>query len=265
MATGGQITPTTTDPAVFVSSTITQTLYTVANPQAGEWQVTVGNQTGGEQYLLNVLGAPLKPTVDAPTLTPSGNGYQITVQTTGAPTATYSLFYDNDNSGNDGKPIATALPLSQTTVDWNTNTVPEGSYYIYVLVDDPFNAAVAAYSATPITIVDDTPPDTPTNLQVTSDSSNATFTWQLSSAPDVAGYHLYYTEPDGTTFVTDIPNRQQSSYTQQGLYLSGDWDAEISAYDINGNESARSGEIMVTIDLNPLNAGNLYLPLVIRR
>lgn len=259
--TGALITPTTTDPNIFYTSTLTQTLYTVANPPAGDWQVTVGNLTGSENYLLNVLGAPVLPTLETPTLTPISEGYEITVQATGAPTATYSLFYDDDDTGNDGKPIATRLPLSQTSVEWDTSTVPEGTYYVYALVDDPFNAPVVAYSDTSITIVDDTPPDAPINLQVTTTGSNATFTWQPSMVPDVAGYRIYIDEPNGASFIADVPNGQQSSYTHQGLYVSGGWTASIVAYDINNNESALSTEVTATINLN---TQNLYLPLVIR-
>jgi len=233
----------------------------LATPPAGDWTVTVGNRTGNEHYLLNVLGAPILPTLSAPTLTSTSNGHQIDIQATGAPTATYSLFYDDDATGNDGQPIATGLALSQTSVEWNASAVPQGNYYVYALVDDPSNAPVVAYSTKAVNITDNLAPDTPSNLQVTSTGTDATFSWQPSTAADVAGYRIYYSEPNGNTFVANVPNGQQTNYTQQGLYLSGDWNAAISAYDINGNESLRSTLVSVTIDLN---MGTLYLPLVIR-
>ncbi|MFN8495673.1 MAG: Calx-beta domain-containing protein [Caldilineaceae bacterium] len=260
--TGRLITSATSDPAIFYTSTETQTLYTVANPQHGNWLVTVGNRTGNESYLLQVIGAPVAAKIiQPPVLIANNNGYVISLQVTGAPTATYSLFYDNDGTGNDGKPIITGVPVNQTSVNWNTSAVPQGSYYVYALLDDPFNAPIIAYNATPVSIIDSAAPDTPTNLHVVRLDSQLRITWQASLASNTAGYRIYYREPNGgTTFVADIPNRQQTSYTQQGIYLQGDWEVAISAYDINGKESARSATVVSTNQLN-----NLYLPFVTHR
>jgi len=264
--TGRILTPETSDPAIFYTSTSTQTLYTIANPQPGEWSVTVGNRTGNEHYLLSVVGAPVASVISqAPILTAHNGGYTINLKATGAPTATYSLFYDNDATGNDGRAIATGVSLNKVSVNWDTDTTPQGTYYVYGIVDDPFNAPVVAYSATPVIIQDNTPPDVPTNLSVSSIGSNATINWLPSTASDVVGYHIYYREPDnGVTFVADIPNGQQSSYIQQGLYLNGNWEVAISAYDINDNESTRSATTVITVDLNNLNKlSNIYLPLML--
>ena len=94
-------------------------------------------------------------------------------------------------------------------------------------------------------------------------STDATIAWQPSSAPDVAGYRIYYREPgSGTTFVADVPHGQQTSYVQQGLYLDGGWDISISAYDLNDNESTRSTSVLANIDME--GGGTLYLPLIVR-
>ncbi len=260
---GQVITPETQTPGVFYTSTVTQTLFTVANPQAGAWKVTVGNRNGNENYLLKVFGAILKPTlVQSPVLTPNGSGYLVSFQATGAPTATYSLFYDDDATGNDGRPFATGLPLSQTNVQWNSSAVPNGNYFIYALVDDPFSAPLIAYSAASVTIADSTPPPIPSNLQVKMLGSSALLTWTTSSA-DVTGYRIYYREPNGgATFVTDLADSQLQNYTQTGLYLDGKWEFSISAYDINGNESSRSAVVTDGMPVDGIKA--VYLPIVAR-
>lgn len=246
---GTQITSTSGDPAVFYTSTVTQTLYTVSNPRAGEWTVTVSNITADDNYLLEVLGARVAPAIpEVPSLVANGTGYTVALRATGAPTATYSLFYDDNASGNDGKPIAVGLPLSKRNVAWDTRTVPEGDYYVYALLDDPFHAPVVAYSNRSVPVRDDTPPTTPTGMQVTVEESRAVIKWQPNTEPNVVGYRIYYREPgSGQTFVTDIPGGGQTKYTQQGLYLSGVWEMAISAYDVNGNQSPRNAPIKVMI------------------
>jgi hypothetical protein len=111
-----------------------------------------------------------------------------------------------------------------------------------------------------VSVIDITSPPTPTRLRVSSVGSNATITWQPSRASDIAGYRIYYREPSGgQTFVTDIPDAQETTYVQQGLYLYGNWEIAISAYDINNNESARSAAVSVAVGLN-----TVYLPLTRR-
>ncbi|MCA1667626.1 MAG: IPT/TIG domain-containing protein, partial [Thermomicrobia bacterium] len=252
------ITATTSDPAISYTTTATQTIFTIAHPPTGNWTVTVGNLSGGEHYLLDVVGAPLAAAItQPPTLTANGSGvaprasgaaYTITTQVSGAIGSTYALYYDTDTSGADGTPIATGIPITQMQVNWDTSTVPNGTYYIYAVLDDPTNAPVVAYNATPITINDSTPPPVPTNLQVSTSGSDGLVTWQPSSARDIAGYHITYQQPNGgQTFVTDVPSGQQGSYTQHGLYLNGTWQIAISAYDLNSNESAPSSTVAAPI------------------
>jgi hypothetical protein len=126
--------------------------------------------------------------------------------------------------------------------------VAAGTYHIYAMVDDPLDAPAYAYSAATISISDSTPPDVPTGLRAQDAGGSALISWAPSAAADVAGYRIYYREPGGgASFVSDLPDGQRASYTQQGLYLNGAWQIAISAYDINGNESARSPAVAVTV------------------
>jgi len=89
--TGRVITPSSGDAAIGYTATATQSLYTIANPVTGNWTITVGNRTGAENYLLDVLGAPVVPTIQqAPTMTPAANGYTVSFAGTGVPGSTYS-------------------------------------------------------------------------------------------------------------------------------------------------------------------------------
>jgi hypothetical protein len=188
--------------------------------------------------------------VSAPTVTDNGDGsYSIgVIGSSSTLTSTISLFYDTSASERTGIPLVQDLPLSTTSYTWRPGAVAAGSYHIYAMVDDPLDAPAYAYSPTTISISDSTPPDVPAGLRAEDAGGSAQISWTPSLAPDVAGYRIYYTEPDsGTTFTSDLPDGQRASYTQQGLYLGGAWQIAVSAYDINGNESARSPAIAVTV------------------
>lgn len=73
-------------------------------------------------------------------------------------TGTISLYRDNNNSGYDGTPIVTGLPLGQGYYDWSTVGVPAGTYYIYAFVGDGTNSS-RVYSLVPI-LVDQSQPST---------------------------------------------------------------------------------------------------------
>ncbi|MCP4691308.1 MAG: hypothetical protein GY859_24895, partial [Desulfobacterales bacterium] len=63
--------------------------------------------------------------------------------------ASVFLYYDTDNSGEDGVIINAAAISEDDETDlfsWNVSWVPEGSYYIYAVIDDGVNAPGANYS-----------------------------------------------------------------------------------------------------------------------
>jgi probable HAF family extracellular repeat protein len=257
----GDLTLTLTDPNgrtidaatvaddLFVSVVEGQTVYTVADPPPGTWKVRVGNRAGDEHYLLRAFGATPAPQITQPPVaTTTTTGYTVAFAGTAGPDATYSLFYDDDNAGNDGRPIAQGVPLSQTTVTWDTRAVPAGTYYLYAMLDDPAAAPAFAYSAAPVTVSDTAAPGTPTGVGVSLTGDEATITWTPPADPDLAGFRIYYTEPgNGKTFATDLPDPAATRHTQPGLALNGDWTIAVSAYDINGNESPRSAPVTVPV------------------
>ncbi len=73
--------------------------------------------------------------------------------------ATIDLFYDADNGGTNGEPIAGGLSENDGADSflWDTSGVPDGNYYVYAVIDDGVDPAVVSYSAGPVT-VDSTPP-----------------------------------------------------------------------------------------------------------
>jgi hypothetical protein len=250
---GQSITPATVDPLIGYTTTLTQTLYTIKNPQPGIWKAIVGNRSGNEQFIVRAFGARPTPTITTPPiLTPAPNGYAINVGIQAEPGTTYSLYYDTDTSGTDGIPIATGITLGQN-ITWDTTRVPNGSYAVYVLVDDAFSAPVVAYSSGLVQITDTTPPETPGGLSVTSVGPRALLSWQPSQAADIAGYRLTYREPNnGATLVVNVPDGARNQYIIDGLFLNGDWQFQVSAYDVSGNESPLSQPVTATVRIYPV-------------
>ncbi|UCG69340.1 MAG: FG-GAP repeat protein, partial [Thermoplasmata archaeon] len=68
--------------------------------------------------------------------------------------ATISLFYDTDNSGNDGTLIASGIG-EDDELDmyiWNTSDMPEGNFYLYAEINDGINPIYTKYSRIPLKI-----------------------------------------------------------------------------------------------------------------
>jgi hypothetical protein len=85
---------------------------------------------------------------------------------------TVDLYWDGDNRGYNGTPIARNLSLSQGSYSWNTSSMPNGSYYVYAVAHDAYNTS-RFYSLVPL-VVDHTSPgtlftDVPTNYWAVDD------------------------------------------------------------------------------------------------
>jgi len=75
--------------------------------------------------------------------------------------AQIALYYDTDNTGADGVLIAGGINEDQDsthdTVIWTTEQVPEGSYYIYAVIDDGKNEPLTDYSEFKVLVDHHTP------------------------------------------------------------------------------------------------------------
>jgi len=76
--------------------------------------------------------------------------------------AAISLYYDTDNTGEDGTLIVSGInetpdgDTADTYSGWDTSQLPEGEYYIYGIIDDGTNTPGVDYSDGPIKIVHST-------------------------------------------------------------------------------------------------------------
>lgn len=140
--------------------------------------------------------------------------------------ASISLFYDSNNFGSDGILIASGLSENATTsYTWNTTAIPDGSYYIYGIIDDGENSPVVDYSSGKVTINHNgAPAITITEPNGTGDNANQSFVikWNATDPDDDAAISLFYDlnnfGQDGTLIVSGL---SENSTTTQYTWNTG--------------------------------------------
>ena len=133
--------------------------------------------------------------------------------------AVISLYYDNNNGGNDGQLIVSNLTEgAQTSYVWDNSSTPSGSYYIYAKIDDGLTPPVYDYSNGRITL--NKPPSItlypPTN--VTANYSYRIY-WSATDVDDQAGIALYHDDDNSGfngTLITDS--------LLEGTHSNYEWD-----------------------------------------
>lgn len=83
-------------------------------------------------------------------------------------------------------------------------------------------------------------------------AADVQFGWDANTETDLAGYRLYQSATSGaygSTFITEIPAGTQT-YTQLGV-AEGTHFWVLTAFDIAGNESGYSNEVVLVVDETP--------------
>jgi T5SS/PEP-CTERM-associated repeat protein len=138
-------------------STPTRRGVLIDEPAAGIWDIDLVDASGlGEVQTYGF------ETSDTPTLAiletvkaQSGDHVEISYQAQDNDSlADVALFYDDDDSGNDGVPFATGLDETNgvSSSTWDLQDVAPGTYYVYGRISDGVNAPVFAYSESPVTV-----------------------------------------------------------------------------------------------------------------
>ena len=98
---------------------------------------------------------------------------------------------------------------------------------------------------TPLIIAQDTSaPKTPAGIKAISYELHAEIFWQQNSEPDLAGYKVYKANETGYEFTASV-KRNRSFYWEWLNSTGVEKKYKISAYDLSGNESALSEEVVV--------------------
>jgi hypothetical protein len=123
-------------------------------------------------------------------------------------TLTVDIYYDVDKDPGSKKKIASGLPNSPSSYDWNTTYVSEGSYWICIRIRDNHGATALSYSMGQVTVDHNDPPSAPTNIQP--DNTHElmpVLNWTASIDPDVGEQITYHinigASPHGNDIVKD--------------------------------------------------------------
>ena len=83
------------------------------------------------------------------------------------------MYYDSNNTGQDGTQIASGIGIGTTNHNWDTSGIPEGNYYIYAIIDDGNGGSASDYSDGTVNISHTPPPASSQTIYSDGSWSNA--------------------------------------------------------------------------------------------
>ncbi|HOP46388.1 MAG TPA: IPTL-CTERM sorting domain-containing protein [Desulfobacteraceae bacterium] len=169
--------------------------------------------------------------------------------------ADISIFYDSDGSGEDGTLIVAGLhedPDSQgDEYIWDTSVLPEGTYYIYAVIDDGMHDPVVKYSDGTITI-EHIPPSIEAKLNAGDASQYDQFGYAVSLSGDYAVVGTPYDDDNGySSGAAYIFQRNGSAWLEQAKLTAHD----ASSYDDFGYSVSISGDYVIIGAYNDSSIG----------
>lgn len=97
---------------------------------------------------------------------------------------------------------------------------------------------------------DTTPPNMPTGLGASSNSTTIDLAWTVNSESDIAGYNIYRSTTTGSGYVKVNASLVNTGiYEDKGLSESTTYFYVVTAVDTSGNESSYSTEVNATTDV----------------
>lgn len=196
---------------VRMAYTTEETFYTVMNPVAGNWTLSLENLTGQEFY--NIVYAANTPAPQL-TLTSPHNvvtGATLSIDWTVTPadsTATVTLGYvpaaEYSAAVAAGEPLAAtpiglAVPATNAHYDWTIGALVSGDYYIQARIEHPVHGVAYSYSPGVFRYQDTTPPAVPVGLflsQPQGSDNGLIAHWRRNTDADLYAYEVLYNSPD---------------------------------------------------------------------
>jgi hypothetical protein len=170
------------------------------------------------------------------------------------------LYYDTDTEPSAKSLIASGLSNTGSYV-WDTSEVPEGDYYILGVITDPRGATGTAYSEGTVTIIHNTPPTAPSNLQPrTTHEIQPILSWVASVDPDgdMITYHVSlwegdYVEPQSleTLIMDDVTTTNTFVEVQSPLIYGQVYTVEVYADDGRGGISLPARAVLEVVNSAP--------------
>jgi fibronectin type 3 domain-containing protein len=218
-----------------------KTFLTIKNPAQGEWSINLPDD--GTEYAIDVIGASPAPTLDLAPPEESGASSVDLFWTANDPDdeVTVDLYYDNDQSGQDGVLIAEGLSEDQTSFTWNTEEVPTGTYHVYAVASTGKNAPVVEYAPEPVRLLAAGAPPAPTGVSASPADTALTIAWNGNSEAD--RYTVYYAagkDPTPQSLAAGVGDTTGVSFG--GIPPGRTYHLAVSATDTTGSGSGAGSE-----------------------
>lgn len=188
-----------------------EAFFTVMNPIAGEWTLSLENLMGQEHYNLVYAANTPAPvlTLTSPNDTAAGTTLSIDWHVEPADSmANVTLGYvasaDYEAAQATGEPLAAtplgpAVPARDGHYDWSIGALAAGRYYIQARIDHPIHGVAYSYSPGPFAYADVTPPAVPVGLFLSNplgSDNGLNALWKRNSDADLYAYEVLYNTPD---------------------------------------------------------------------
>lgn len=236
--------------------------YWVGNPTPGDWYMVVDGLQGGETYNVEAVVRDGLPEFNLQSIVDNTGTY--TINWSGSDnenTATVSLYADADAEGYDGQLITANQPVSGS-YSWAGQGLADGSYYVYLKIDDGVNVPYYSAYSSAVSISDTTAPSAPTGLIALADESQVVLRWAENPEADVRKYIVTVQYDD----LGDLINTIETSNTDTVLTRSNQGQpiiVSVQAVDASGNTSTMSMPLTIeTTQLDDLTPPDMPTNLV---
>jgi len=136
------------------------------------------------------------------------------------------------------------LQGSQTSTEFDETIYKAGNYRFAVTAIDTSGNESGLSELRTASIEDLTPPSTPKNFSAVAGNGVIDLMWTSNIEPDLAGYNLYrdgsVTPLNGSVLISS------SEYSDSQVINLTTYSYEVTAVDVNGNESPRSAPVIAT-------------------
>jgi fibronectin type 3 domain-containing protein len=141
--------------------------------------------------------------------------------------------------------IETVEGKSIVTFNWNTASLPEGTYYVRALAwDGVGNVSDETTSAKYVKYeLDHTAPAVLTGLAASVSDYSISLTWEASAAADLAGYNVYRAENVDGHYTRIAAKKVGNSYVDVAVVTNKVYYYKVSAVDKAGLESLHSSSV----------------------
>ena len=219
------------------NSSKNEVFWIINNPMKGDWQIQISGNTNS---LLDVIGSELPCVVNIIEPSSDKSSGQIEwIDSAILDSTKISLYYDNDNLGQDGILIASNLkPVNgRNSYNWNYINISPGSYYVYATIDDGQNAQRTSYSSGRVIVTSNLPK--PSAFTATIVDTTIVLKWNppSNSGSVLQGFLIRYKDENSPSLQGSILAQDTNEIVFNNLIPGRNYQFSIASIGTGGNTS----------------------------